>query len=70
MGDDWQGKGLGTQLMQALVEAAQRQGIAGFTADVLANNKGMLRVFHQHGLPVESRLEGNVYSLKIPFSAA
>ncbi len=67
VGDDWQGKGLGTQLMKALVEAAQRQGIAGLTAEVLANNKSMLRVFHQHGLPVESRLEGNVYSLKIPF---
>lgn len=68
--DDWQGKGLGKELMKALVEAARRQGIAGFTADVLADNKGMLRVFHQHGLPVESRLEGNVYSLKIPFKAA
>ncbi len=66
--DDWQGKGVGTQLMKGLVEAAQRQRIAGFTADVLANNKSMLRVFHQHGLPVESRLEGNVYSLKIPFA--
>ena len=67
--DDWQGKGLGTQLMQALVEAARQQGIAGLTADVLVDNRRMLRVFHQHGLPVESRLEGNVYSLKIPFRA-
>ena len=47
--DDWQGKGIGTQLMDALVEAAQIQGIAGFTADVLADNKGMMRVFHTCG---------------------
>ena len=66
--DDWQGKGLGTQLMSELANAAQRQGIAGLTAEVLADNKGMLRVFHQYGLPVESRLEDNVYSLKIPFT--
>jgi acyl-CoA hydrolase/GNAT superfamily N-acetyltransferase len=65
--DDRQGRGLGTRLMQALVEAARRQGIAGFTADVLARNERMLRVFHNSGYPVESRLEEGVYSLKIPF---
>ncbi len=68
--DDWQGKGLGTQLMKVLVETAQRQGIAGFVAEVLADNRSMLRVFHQHGLPVESRLEGGAYSLRIPFGDA
>ncbi len=60
MRDDWQGKGIGTQLMAALVEAARRQGIAGFTADVLARNEAMLRVFHKSGYPVESRLEQGV----------
>jgi len=28
---------------------------------------GMLRVFHKCGFPLESRLEDNVYSLRIPF---
>ena len=65
--DDWQGRGLGTQLMAALVEAARRQGLAGFTADVLARNERMLRVFHNSGYPVESRMEEGVYNLKIPF---
>jgi RimJ/RimL family protein N-acetyltransferase len=65
--DDWQGRGLGTELMAALVEAAQIQGIAGFTAEVLADNKAMMRVFHTCGHAVKSRLEGNVYSLEIPF---
>ena len=65
--DDWQGRGLGTRLMAALVEAARRQGIAGFTADVLARNEAMLRVFHNSGYPVESRLEEGVYNLRIPF---
>ncbi|MDH3404614.1 MAG: GNAT family N-acetyltransferase [Acidobacteriota bacterium] len=65
--DDWQGKGVGTQLMAALLEAARRQGIAGFTAEVLADNKGMLRVFHKCGYALESRLAGGVYSLRIPF---
>jgi acyl-CoA hydrolase/RimJ/RimL family protein N-acetyltransferase len=65
--DDWQDKGVGSQLMAALVQAARVQGIAGFTADVLANNLRMLRVFHKSGHRVESRLEGGVYALKIPF---
>ncbi len=65
--DDWQGRGLGTRLMGALVEAARRQGIAGFTADVLARNAAMLRVFHNSGYPVESRMEEGVYNLRIPF---
>ncbi len=65
--DDWQGRGLGTRLMGALVEAARRQGLAGFTADVLARNEAMLRVFHNSGYAVESRLEEGVYGLKIPF---
>ena len=66
--DDLQGRGIGTRLMAALVEAARRQGIAGFTAEVLADNKGMLRVFHKCGYALESRLEGSVYSLRIPFA--
>jgi GNAT superfamily N-acetyltransferase len=66
--DDWQGRGIGTALLQALVETARQQGIAGFLADVLADNEGMLKVFHRCGFPIESRLEENVYSLRIPFS--
>ena len=65
--DDFQGRGVGTRLMAALVDAARRQGIAGFTADVLAGNESMLRVFHKSGHGVESRLEEGVYNLTIPF---
>ena len=65
--DDWQGQGVGTKLMFALMEAAQRQGISGFTAEVLADNRGMLQVFHKCGKALESHLEEGVYSLRIPF---
>lgn len=66
--DDCQGRGIGTALMKALVEAAQSQGIAGFTAEVLQGNHGMLHVFHKCGFPVSSELADGVYSLKIPFT--
>jgi len=66
--DDCQGKGIGTHLMNALVEAARVHGIGGFTADVLSHNHGMLRVFHRCGYPIESKLEDGVYVLTIPFA--
>ncbi len=65
--DDWQGQGIGTELMSAMTTIAKQKGIAGFTADVLASNHGMLRVFHKCGYGVESRLSQGVYNLRIPF---
>ena len=65
--DDWQGRGVGTILMKMLMDSARQHGLAGFTADVLANNVGMLRVFHSCGYPVESNLEEGTYHLTIPF---
>ncbi|MHC4698292.1 MAG: GNAT family N-acetyltransferase [Planctomycetota bacterium] len=66
--DDWQGKGIGTALVTILTEVARSHGIAGFTASVLSQNHGMLRVFHKWGYPVKSELESGVYNLKIPFT--
>jgi RimJ/RimL family protein N-acetyltransferase len=68
--DEWQGKGLGTQLLGAITAAAREQGIAGFTASVLADNVGMLRVFHRSGHPIESRLVDGTYELTIRFEGA
>ncbi|MEZ4271429.1 MAG: GNAT family N-acetyltransferase [Myxococcota bacterium] len=65
--DDMQGQGLGTELFSHLVDIAKENGIAGFTADVLSTNDAMLRVFHNSGLALQSKLEGGTYSLKIPF---
>lgn len=65
--DDWQGRGIAPRMMEGLVEAARRNGIAGFTAEVLAKNARMMRVFHKCGFAVQSRLEDGVYALRIPF---
>lgn len=65
--DDMQGQGIGTALLNTLVEAARSRRIAGLTADVLIGNQGMLRVFHKCGYKVESELLSGAYHLTIPF---
>lgn len=42
--DSWQHRGLGGQLLDALLAAAEARGLHRFTADVLADNRPMLRV--------------------------
>jgi acyl-CoA hydrolase/GNAT superfamily N-acetyltransferase len=65
--DRWQNLGVGTYLMSRLIEIAQNMGAEGFKADVLAENKKMLHVFHKCGYPVHSRLEEGTYSIRISF---
>ncbi len=65
--DDWQGQGVGTLLFANLIEFGRRNGIKGFTAEVLAQNRAMLHVFHKSGLPIESKLEKDVYLFTMPF---
>ena len=48
---------------------ATARGIAGFTAEILVENQGMLRAFHKCGYAVESEFAHGVYRLRIPFAA-
>jgi acyl-CoA synthetase (NDP forming)/GNAT superfamily N-acetyltransferase len=45
--------GVGTLLLEHLASLAREHGVRRFVADVLAENTGMLRVFHDFGLPCE-----------------
>jgi GNAT superfamily N-acetyltransferase len=47
--DDWQGKGLGTLLLELLAARAREEGIASFTALVLAENDEMLGLLERLG---------------------
>jgi GNAT superfamily N-acetyltransferase len=47
--DDWQGKGVGTRLVTALAKRARSEGIAGFTALLLAENDEMLGLMRELG---------------------
>jgi acyl-CoA hydrolase/GNAT superfamily N-acetyltransferase len=65
--DKWQQRGIGTFLFRYLVRIARRNGIRGFTAEVLADNKPMQRVFNKSNLKTECKLSGGVYSYQMDF---
>jgi hypothetical protein len=46
---------------------AQRQGLLGFTAEVLQENKHMMYLFETAGFDLEKRTEEGVYHLKMAF---
>lgn len=45
--DAWQNRGLGTRLLDELLRAAEARGIHRFTADLLAENRRILRVLER-----------------------
>jgi RimJ/RimL family protein N-acetyltransferase len=55
--DAYQHHGLATMLLQRLAAAARSVGITRFTAEVLAENRAMLSVFHDSGFPIQSKME-------------
>ncbi|GGX29458.1 hypothetical protein GCM10007242_39990 [Pigmentiphaga litoralis] len=53
IGDDWQRKGLGIQLMTTLIEAARNQGLSRIEGFVLGNNGPMLTLMRRLGFRVD-----------------
>jgi acyl-CoA synthetase (NDP forming)/GNAT superfamily N-acetyltransferase len=64
--DGMHGCGVGTLLLEHLVSVARSRGIRAFTAQTLAENTPMLRVFADAGLPVHRALAGDVYDVSVP----
>jgi len=64
----FQGSGIGSFLLETLIKIARKRGIEGFTADVLTDNKPMLKVFERVPFPMHAVVREGTYKLSIPFS--
>jgi acyl-CoA hydrolase len=65
--DDYQNKGIGTTLLSYLTYLAKREGLMGFTAEVLVENKPMLHLFGKMGFDIQKQNAQGVYELKMAF---
>ena len=65
--DEYHNKGIGTELLAYLTYLAKRQGLLGFTAEVLADNKPMLHVFEKGGFDIVKHNIAGIYELTMAF---
>jgi acyl-CoA hydrolase/RimJ/RimL family protein N-acetyltransferase len=65
--DNYQGKGVGTELLSYLTYLGKRSGLLGFTAEVLQENQKMLHLFDKMGFDIERRGSEGTYQLKMVF---
>ena len=61
--DAHQGRGLGSVFLEHIAAAARERGISTFVADVLPQNRKMLRVFSDAGYVVDQEFEDGVVRL-------
>ncbi len=62
-------RGIATLLLEHLVSYARSRQITTFTAQTLTENRAMLNVFADAGLPVTRRFADGVYELTLPLPA-
>ena len=65
--EQYQGIGIATYLYEMLITLARERGLHGFTADVLASNKAMMKVFEKGRHPIQATLSQGAYELVIRF---
>ncbi|MEP6626138.1 MAG: GNAT family N-acetyltransferase, partial [Acidimicrobiia bacterium] len=66
--DHFQGRGIGSVLLEHLAAIAQEEGITRFTAEVLPQNRKMLSVFSEAGYDVSRHIEDGVVSVTFDIS--
>lgn len=59
--DDFQGRGIGTRMLERLADIARPKGVRTFNAYVLGENRKMMEVFLECGYAVQRHVDGGVY---------
>ncbi|MBN1574884.1 MAG: GNAT family N-acetyltransferase [Deltaproteobacteria bacterium] len=65
--DEYQNKGIGSVLLSYMSLLAKRQGLLGFTGNVLVENKLMLHMLERSGFDVEQRSEDGIHEVVLNF---
>jgi RimJ/RimL family protein N-acetyltransferase len=65
--DDYVNNGIGSELLSYLTYLAKRQGLLGFTADVLVENNPMLHVFEKGGFDIVKQNIAGIYNMIMTF---
>ncbi len=65
--DDQQNRGIGQEMLSYLTYLAKKEGLLGFTAEVMIDNKPMLHVFEKGGFDIKKKSDAGVYDLKMAF---
>ncbi len=65
--DEDQNEGVGMEILSYLTYLAKREGLLGFTAEVLVGNTAMLHLFEKMGFDIQKKSAEGVYELKMAF---
>lgn len=63
--DDFQGKGIGYELLSYLATVAKNQGLHTFTAEILPDNTAVFRLIEKLGLDFDRKWEGGLIHIVI-----
>jgi RimJ/RimL family protein N-acetyltransferase len=65
--DDYQNRGIGTELLKYLTHLAKRHGLRGFTAEVLSENERMNHMFERMGFDIQKIFSEGTFHFKMTF---
>jgi GNAT superfamily N-acetyltransferase len=65
--DEYQNVGIGRELISYLTYLSRKNGLHGFTAEVLMDNRKMLHLFENGGFVIEKSSDAGTYELKMSF---
>jgi acyl-CoA hydrolase/GNAT superfamily N-acetyltransferase len=65
--DKWQNMGIGMELLSYLTYLAKKDGLSGFTAEVLRENTAMLHLFESMGFDIDKQSDSGMFELKMSF---